>query len=217
MGGRRARRCTSWMRILLGLVAVRAYARAGVCKAQGERRHRAGLVDAVHGLDRVVARPHSRPPPPSSHPVLLPQPPTHPSTRPPVHPTTPQGLLERYRGGDPDSDKLRRSAARYVGLEMPAGGPPLPASAGPAAMAAKYAAPLASRAAEPVGSAVGGAGGAARSGLTGVDHLKAQLYGADWREERAPAAGTGAYVPPAVAQEAQAPPPALTHRHQRRA
>lgn len=116
----------------------------------------------------------------------------------PPHPLPPpQGLLERYRGGDPDSDKLRRSAARYVGLEMPAGGPPLPASAGPAAVAAKYAAPLASRAAEPVGGAAGGGGAA--SGLTGVDHLKAQLYGADWREERAPAAGTGAYVPPSPA------------------
>lgn len=100
-----------------------------------------------------------------------------------------QGLLERYRGGDPDSDKLRRSAARFVGLEMPAAGQPLPPSTGAAAVTAKYAAPLASRV---------GDGGAPASGLTGVDALKAQLYGADWREERAPEAGTGAYVPPAA-------------------
>lgn len=87
----------------------------------------------------------------------------------------------RYRGGDPDSERLRRSAARYVGLEMPAAAPLAPAS-GPEAFATKYAAPLAAR----VGDL---------SGLSGVEHLKAQLYGADFREERPAGEGTGAYKP----------------------
>jgi hypothetical protein len=74
-----------------------------------------------------------------------------------------------------------------VGLEIPEGTPLAPES-GPEAFAAKYAAPLASR----VGDL---------SSLTGVDNLKAQLYGlpgvggGSGGGASSPADGAGAYRP----------------------
>ena len=54
------------------------------------------------------------------------------------HLSTPpqQDLILRYRGGDPDTDKSRRAAARYVGLGIP---DQAPLSVGAEGMAGKYA------------------------------------------------------------------------------
>lgn len=94
---------------------------------------------------------------------------------------SPQDLIILYRGGDPDSERMRKSAARYVGLEMPVS-TPLAQETTPEAFATKYADSIAAR----VGDL---------SQLQGLDHLKAQLYGADFREDKAASEGTGAYKP----------------------
>lgn len=92
-----------------------------------------------------------------------------------------QDLIIRYRGGDPDSERNRRSAARYVGLEIPTAAPLAPETA-PEAFQEKYSSPLATR----IGD---------MSRLTGVDNLKAQLYGMPGSYSEAAGAGAGAYKP----------------------
>jgi len=79
-------------------------------------------------------------------------------------------LRAAYRGADVDAPEQRRSVARFIGFEMPAAAPG-PAAEGAAAAAAaarvgdKYRASVAARAA------------AGETKLTGLDAIKAQLYG----------------------------------------
>ena len=86
----------------------------------------------------------------------------------------PQALFDRYRGGDPDAGRSVRSAANFVGLEVPTG---IPLGRLPAEMAAKYAKQL-QRVTSP-DSPAGDAAGAdkPKRELKGVASLKAQLYG----------------------------------------
>jgi hypothetical protein len=91
-----------------------------------------------------------------------------------------QELFSRYRGGDPDATRSVRSAANFVGLQVPAD---VPLGLLPADMATKYAKKLQLA----VGStgASRAEGGGRGSGVTdesvkhlqGAANLKAQLYG----------------------------------------
>lgn len=86
-----------------------------------------------------------------------------------------QALFDRYRGGDPDASRSVRSAANFVGLEVPAG---LPLGRLPVEMAAKYASQLQKAAAGgPAAEGAGEGGRPPKRELTGVANLKAQLYG----------------------------------------
>lgn len=87
-----------------------------------------------------------------------------------------QTLFDRFRGGDPDASRSVRSAANFVGLQVPEG---IPLGNLAAGMAAKYAAKL-QRATTPDAAVTGAADegtGRPSKGLTGVANLKAQLYG----------------------------------------
>jgi hypothetical protein len=77
-----------------------------------------------------------------------------------------QDLIDLTRR-DVDASDKRVHLARYVGLEVPAQ-VPLGARTLPEAVASKYGAKLAKRMADPAALA---------ENLTGVDNLKAQLYG----------------------------------------
>ncbi len=76
-------------------------------------------------------------------------------------------LIDRYRGGDVDAQDKRKAVARFVGLEVPK---TVPLGKGDASeVAARYAASIAAR--------LSGASSQRKTELTGIDHIKAQLYG----------------------------------------
>lgn len=83
-----------------------------------------------------------------------------------------QELFDRYRGADADAPEQRKAVARFVGLEMPA------VPAGEGSGKARDAEGVASAYAAPLASAGAGEGGGLE-GLSGLDYVKAQLYGVE--------------------------------------
>jgi hypothetical protein len=86
-----------------------------------------------------------------------------------------QALFTRYRGGDPDAPTSVRSAANFVGLQVPRD---VPLGRLPAEVSAKYAQRLQRATGEVVAPEEAPSDSASpRAHLVGVANLKAQLYG----------------------------------------